>query len=119
MNLNQELTKISEYFAPRIIGEVNDVYIKLAKIKGNEIPWHSHKNEDEMFHVLSGSLYMEIENEEPFTLASGDVYIVKKGVRHRVSSVEECHILLVENKTTQHTGEVVTNVTKSIESQRY
>ena len=118
MNLNKELAKISAYFSPKIIGEVNDMYIKLVKIKGDKVPWHSHKNEDELFHVLKGSLYFEVEDQEPFTLNTGDLFIVKRGIDHRVSSVEECHLLLIENKTTQHTGDIVTDITKSIENQR-
>ena len=118
MNLNKELSKISEYFSPRIIGEVNDVYIKLVKIKGNKVPWHNHKNEDELFYILKGSLVMEIENEPPFQMNNGHMFVVEKGVNHRVRSAEECHLLLIENKTTQHTGDIVTEITKSIENQR-
>ncbi|MFK2818945.1 cupin domain-containing protein [Flavobacteriaceae sp. LMIT009] len=117
MNLTEKLTHIKEYFAPKVIGEVNDVFIKLAKIKGNEVPWHNHKNEDELFFILEGSLLFEIENKPPFTLQQGDLYIVKKGINHRVSSKEECHIMLVENKTTLHTGNAKHKITKSIDKQ--
>jgi len=117
MNLAEKLTHIKEYFAPKVIGEVNDVFIKLAKIKGNEVPWHNHKNEDELFFILEGSLLFEIENKPPFTLQQGDLYIVKKGINHRVSSKEECHIMLVENKTTLHTGNAKHKITKSIDKQ--
>ncbi len=119
MNLNKELAKISDYYSPRIIGEVNDVYIKLVKIKGDKVPWHNHKNEDELFHVLNGSLYFEVEDQKPFTLNAGDLFIVKRGVNHRISSVDECHLLLIENKTTQHTGDIVAEITKSINNQKY
>ena len=88
------------------------------KIKGDKVPWHNHKNEDELFHVLNGSLRFEIENQEPFNMTAGDLFIVKKGVNHRVSSVEECHLLLIENKTTQHTGAVASEITKSLAEQR-
>ena len=117
MNLNDELLEIKEYFSPKVIGEVNDVYIKLAKIKGDEIPWHNHENEDELFYVLEGKLYFEIEGEVPFNLNKGEMHIVKSGVMHRVSAVEECHIMLIENKTTMHTGDVASAITKSIGSQ--
>ncbi len=118
MNLKEKLSEISEYFSPKIIGEVNDVFIKLVKIKGDKVPWHKHKNDDELFYVIRGSLLFEIENQKPFTMNSGDLFIVKKGMTHRVSSKEESHILLVENKTTLHTGEIVSEITKSIEEQR-
>jgi len=118
MNLKEKLSEITEYFSPKIIGEVNDVFIKLVKIKGNKVPWHNHKNEDELFQILSGSLLFEIENRESFTMNKGDIFIVKRGINHRISSKEECHIMLVENKTALHTGEIVNEITKSIKKQR-
>ncbi len=119
MNLKNKLTEIQEYFSPKIIGEVNDVYIKLVKIKGDKVPWHNHKNEDELFFILSGSLCFEIENQESFAMKEGDLFIVKQGINHRVSSKEECHIMLIENKTALHTGDLTTEITKSIERQRF
>lgn len=118
MNLSQKLSEITSYFSPKIIGEVNDVYVKLVKIKGDKVPWHHHENEDELFHVLHGSLCFEIENQDPFTMNAGDLFIVKRGVNHRVSAVEECHLLLIENKTTQHTGNIITDITTSIQKQQ-
>lgn len=118
MNLKEKLSEITDYFSPKILGEVNDVFIKLVKIKGDKVPWHTHKNDDELFHVLSGSLLFEVKNQEAFTMKSGDIFIVKRGLNHRVSSKEECHIMLVENKTTLHTGEIVNEITKSIKEQR-
>ena len=117
MNLLQKFKDLNEYFLPKIVGEVNDVYVKIAKIKGNDLPWHNHKNEDELFYILEGNLLFEMEGEKPFTMNQGDLFIVKKGINHRVSSDEECKIMLIENKTTQHTGEVQSKITKSIEDQ--
>lgn len=117
LNLKSKFKNIQDYFSPKVIGEVNDVYIKVAKIKGDEIPWHNHKNEDELFYIVEGSLFFEIENQEGFTMNQGDLFIVKKGINHKVSAKEECKIMLIENKTTAHTGEVVSEVTKSIEDQ--
>ena len=110
-------TALAEYFSPRIIGEVNDVYVKVAKIKGEAIPWHNHAGEDELFYILSGSLLFEVEGEDPFTMESGDLYIVQRGVNHRVSSTEECSILLVENKSTAHLGDTESEITRSVEEQ--
>jgi quercetin dioxygenase-like cupin family protein len=117
MNIPKELIKIKEYFSPKVIGEVNDTYIKLAKIKGEKVPWHNHKNEDESFYILEGFLLMEIENKEPFTMQKGDFFIVKKGLNHRVSSTKECSIMLIENKATLHTGTTKSEITKSINKQ--
>lgn len=119
LNLLEESKKISSYFSPRILSEVNDQYVKLAKIKGEDIPWHNHKNEDELFYIIEGSLLMEIENEPSFTMNSGDLFVVPKGINHRVSATEECLIMLIETKSTQHTGDVITSITKSIENQKY
>lgn len=117
ININESFGTINEYFSPKVIGEVNDVYVKVALIKGNEIPWHNHKNEDELFYIISGTLLFEEKGKESFTMKEGDIYVVKKGIDHRISSEEECRILLIENKTTAHTGEVKTDITKSIDQQ--
>lgn len=119
LDLNEQFTTISDYFSPKIIGEVNNEFVKLAKIKGEDIPWHHHQNEDELFYIVEGSLLMEIENEASFTMNKGDLFVVKKGIQHRVSSTKECQIMLIESKTTKHTGEVETKITKSIEEQSY
>lgn len=117
MNIKQDFQKIKEYFSPKVIGEVNDSYVKIAKIKGDDLPWHEHKNEDEFFYIMDGELWMEVENKEGFTMQSGDYYLVKKGVKHRISSENECKIMLIEHKDTAHTGEVKSKITKSIEDQ--
>jgi mannose-6-phosphate isomerase-like protein (cupin superfamily) len=118
MNITEKFIEIKDYFSPRIIGEVNDVFIKLAKIKGDKIPWHNHENEDELFYVIEGSLLFEIEGRDSFMMSNGDIFIVKKGINHRVSSDEECKIMLIENKTTAHTGNVKSEITKSIDDQK-
>ena len=117
IHLRDRAAALTDYFSPRVIGEVNDVYVKVAKIKGDEIPWHSHAGEDELFYVIEGTLLFEVEGEEPFTMGSGDLYIVRRGVEHRVSSVEECSILLVENKTTAHLGDTDSEIARSVAEQ--
>ncbi|MEO1253727.1 MAG: cupin domain-containing protein [Bacteroidota bacterium] len=117
MNIQNHLSKMSEYFSPKVIGEVNDVYVKVAKIKGEDLPWHNHMNEDEGFFILDGELLFEEEGKESFPMKKGDFYVVKKGINHRVSSKKECHVMLIENKTTAHTGDVKSHVTKSVDEQ--
>ena len=117
MNLKNYLKDVKDYFSPKVIGEVNDVYIKVAKIKGEKVPWHNHENEDELFYIIEGSLWFEIEGEDSFVMNKGDIFIVKKGINHRISSVDECQIMLIENKTTAHTGKVKSDITKSVEQQ--
>jgi len=118
INIPATLKNIENHFSPKIIGEVNNVYIKIVKIVGEKVPWHNHKDEDELFYILEGSLVFEIENKPPFQMHKGDLYIVKRGVNHKVSSQNECHIMLIENKTALHTGAVSTEITKSIEEQQ-
>ena len=117
MHLKDYLSNVSDYFSPEVIGEVNDVYIKVAKIKGDKVPWHNHVNEDELFYIIEGNLLVEIEGEDNFEMNTGDIYIIKKGVNHRVSSTEECQVMLIENKTTAHTGDVHSEITKPIDQQ--
>ena len=117
IKLADRAASLTAYFSPRVIGEVNDVYVKVAKIKGQDIPWHSHAGEDELFYVIDGSLLFEVEGEPPFTMEAGDLYIVRRGVSHRVSSTGECSILLVENKSTAHLGDTESEIAKTIEEQ--
>jgi len=119
INIPVTLNTFRNHFSPKIIGEVNDVYIKIVKILGEKVPWHNHKNEDELFYILEGSLEVEIENKPPFQMNKGDLYIVKRGVNHKVNSQNECHLMLIENKTALHTGEVSAEITKSIAEQNY
>lgn len=116
-NVNKKLQQITEYFSPKIIAEVNDVYIKVVKVKGDKVPWHAHNNEDELFYVLEGKLLMQVEGQENLEMNAGDMYVVKKGLQHRVSCDEECRLMLIENKTTAHTGDVQSEITKSIKEQ--
>ena len=118
INLTQRARAVTEYWSPQVIGEINDVYVKLARGKGQDIPWHNHADEDELFYIVAGSLQFEEEGKEPFTMQKGDMYIVKRGVNHRVSADEDCVIMLIENKTTAHLGEVESAITKSVAEQR-
>ncbi len=119
MNLKNAFISLDNYFSPKIIGKVNDHYIKVVKIKGQEVPWHNHENEDELFYVVKGALLMEIENQTDLILKKGDLLVVKKGKNHRVSSKEECLIMLIESKTTEHTGKIKAAITKPIRDQFY
>lgn len=104
-----------EFWSPRVIGEVNDTYVKVAKLMGS-LAWHSHEDEDELFLVLKGRLRIELEGGN-VELGEGDMYVVPKGVRHNPVAEEECHIMLIERKSTQHTGDVITEKTRSLADQ--
>lgn len=116
-NIDNLLNRISEFYSPKIIAEVNDQHVKLVKILGQEVPWHNHQEEDELFYILEGELFMEIENSPPFQMKEGDLFVVKKGVNHRVSSKAECKIMLIETNSTKHTGDIASSITKSIDQQ--
>ena len=105
--------------SPKIIADVNDVYVKLAKIKGQDLPWHTHDDEDELFYVMKGRMRMEMRGGHSFDMTEGELLVVPKGVEHRVHAEEECWLMLIENKTTKHTGDVPSPITKSVDEQRY
>ena len=106
---------LTELWSPRVVGEVDDAYIKVAKVHGS-LAWHSHENEDELFFILKGHLRIEMESGT-VELDEGEMFVVPKGVRHNPIAEEECHILLIEGKTTQHTGDVKTEKTRSLAEQ--
>lgn len=91
------------------------MYVKVAKVHGS-FTWHRHENEDELFLVLKGRLRIELEGDA-VELEEGDMYVVPKGVLHNPIAEEECKILLIERKSTHHTGNVTADITRSIEEQ--
>ena len=115
VNLLEELELVNDYWSPRVVGEVNDQYVKVAKLKGT-LTWHKHDDEDELFYVLRGRLVIEYEDGQ-VVLNEGDFHVVPKGTMHNPVAEDECWIALIESVTTQHTGDVVTDKTKSIEQQ--
>lgn len=105
INIAEKLSQFSELYSPKILGEVNDSYVKAVKLQG-EFVWHHHDNEDEMFLVVSGLLKMQFRDHEEF-IRAGELIIVPRGVEHLPSAEEETHILLFEPKTTLNTGNIV------------
>ena len=103
---------LTELWSPRVVAEVDDVYVKVAKVHGT-LAWHSHEQEDELFLVLAGHLRLEME-AGAVELDEGELFVVPKGVRHNPVAAEPCLVLLIERKTTRHTGDVVTEQTRSI-----
>ena len=89
--------------------------MKVAKLQGS-LAWHSHDNEDELFFILKGSLRIEME-DRAVELREGDAFVVPKGVRHHPVAEDECHVMLIERKSTLHTGTEVTDKTRSIAEQ--
>jgi mannose-6-phosphate isomerase-like protein (cupin superfamily) len=111
----QVAASLTELWSPRVIGEVDDAYIKVAKVHGS-LAWHSHEAEDELFLILKGKLRIEMESGV-VELSEGQMFIVPKGMRHNPVAEQECHLMLIERKSTLHTGSVVTEKTRSIAEQ--
>lgn len=112
VNIYQKLEKFNEYWSPKIVGEVNESYVKMAKFKG-EFLWHTHDNEDEMFFVVKGQLIVKFRDKE-VTLNQGEFLIIPKGVEHMPVAEEEVHVMLIEPRTTLNTGDVKND--KTVES---
>jgi len=104
VNIAQKFTLFHEYWQPKIAGELNDSYVKLVKLKG-EFIWHHHEAEDELFLVVKGKLLIQLR-EQDIWLNEGEFVIIPKGVEHKPVAAEECHLLLLEPKTTINTGNV-------------
>ena len=106
---------LTELWSPRVVGEVDDAYIKVAKVHGS-LAWHSHEDEDELFLILKGRLRIEMEGGA-VELSEGEMFIVPKGVRHNPVAEQECHLMLIERKSTLHTGNVTTDKTRCLTEQ--
>jgi mannose-6-phosphate isomerase-like protein (cupin superfamily) len=104
VNIAEKFAHIDDYWSPRIAGELNDSYVKLARIKG-EFLWHHHENEDELFLVIRGRLRMKLRDGDRW-VNEGEFIVVPRGVEHMPVAEEECYILLLEPKTTVNTGNV-------------
>jgi len=110
ININQKFSLFNEHWSPKIIGELNGQDVKLAKIKG-EFVWHDHKNEDELFYIIKGTLKLEFR-DKMVTLNEGEMLIIPKGVEHKPIADEEVWVLLFEPSNIKHTGDVEHELTK-------
>ena len=102
VNLDQKFNLFQDYWSPKIAGELNDFYVKLAKLKG-EFVWHHHETEDELFLVVKGTLLIKLRDRDIW-LQEGEFFIIPKGVEHLPIAKEEAHVLLLEPKSTLNTG---------------
>lgn len=109
VNIGDALSRIDDYWSPRIGGTINDFQLKLVKLQG-EFHWHHHDVEDELFLVVQGRLLMKLEadNGGDIVIEPGEFLVVPHGVRHcPVALTDEVHLMLLEPATTVNTGEVV------------
>jgi mannose-6-phosphate isomerase-like protein (cupin superfamily) len=111
INIMNKFSLFNEKWTPKIIGELNDQYVKLCKLK-DDFVWHSHENEDELFMVFKGTLLMEFRDGRIVKVKQGEILIVPKGVEHRPHTNGDIVFnLLFEPKTTLHTGDVENELT--------
>ena len=104
VNLREKFSRVEDYWSPKIVGEVNDSYVKAVKLKG-EFVWHHHEQEDELFLVVQGTLRMRLR-DRAVSLLEGEFLIVTRGVEHLPIAEDEVHVLLFEPKSTLNTGNV-------------
>jgi quercetin dioxygenase-like cupin family protein len=107
---------LTEHWSPKVVGRVNDQFVKVAKVKG-QLAWHKHDIEDELFLVVRGRLRIQFEDGPETVLEAGEFCVVPRGVMHNPVADEACWILLIETVTTKHTGDTQTPLTRSIEQQ--
>lgn len=103
VNLSEKFSKFAEHWSPRVVAEMNDYQIKLAKFQGDFV-WHDHKDTDEVFLVVKGAMGIELR-DGTVHLSEGEVYVVPKGVEHRPFAEDECHVLLIEPRGVVNTGD--------------
>ncbi len=106
VNLAEKFGLFHEQWRPKIVAELNDAYVKLAKVQG-EFVWHRHDAEDELFLVVKGSLLIRLRDRD-LRLEAGELVVIPAGVDHLPIADEEAHVLLFEPKSTLHTGTVRT-----------
>jgi mannose-6-phosphate isomerase-like protein (cupin superfamily) len=104
VNLKEKFGNFSDYWSPKIIGEVNDCQVKAVKLKG-EFIWHHHENEDELFLVVQGTLRMKFRDHQAI-IQEGEFLVVPRGIEHCPVADEEVHIILIEPKSTLNTGNI-------------
>ncbi len=102
VNLAEKFSLFADHWSPKIVGELNDSYVKVVKLKG-EFVWHHHEKEDELFLVVKGQLLIRLRDRDLW-LQEGEFVIIPKGVEHLPVAEEEAHVLLLEPKTTLNTG---------------
>jgi len=104
VTLDKKFNLFSEQWKPKIIAELNDSHVKIAKLKG-EFVWHHHEKEDEMFLVLKGTLTIKLRDQD-ITLKQGELVVIPKGVEHKPVADDEVQLMMIEPKTTLNTGNV-------------
>lgn len=108
LNLDAVLSSFDDLWMPRIVTQVNNYDVRVAKLQGDFV-WHVHEDTDEFFLVLDGELTIGLRSddgeESAVHMKRGDVFVVPKGTEHRPSSPAGASILLFEPAGTVNTGD--------------
>jgi len=104
VNIKDKFSQFDEHWQPKIVGELNGQYVKLAKLKG-EFVWHQHESEDEMFMVIKGQLLIKLRDHDVI-LNPGEFFIIPRGVEHIPIADDEVEVMLFEPKSVVNTGDV-------------
>ncbi|MFM8426048.1 MAG: cupin domain-containing protein [Chloroflexota bacterium] len=102
INIQDKFSKFTDHWAPKIIAQLNDYHLKLAKVQG-EFVWHDHPETDEVFIVIKGHLDI-LFCDGKVSLVEGEMFVVPKGLEHKPVAKQECHILLIEPAGLVNTG---------------
>ena len=111
VNLAEKFSLFGGHWEPKIAGELNNQYVKLAKLKG-EFVWHHHEKEDEFFMVINGHLTIKLRDKD-IELDEGEFCIIPRGVEHIPAAEEEVNVLMFEPKSTVNTGSTESDKTIS------
>ena len=111
INIDKCFGMFDDTFSPKIVGELNNQLVMLVRCEGDKVPWHIHDDEDEMFYVLDGVLEVQERNRN-VSLHAGEMYIVRRGVEHRVVPQDHVKLVLFEPASIKHTGKVRSQITK-------
>ena len=103
VNLAEKFTKFSEQQSPKVVAQVNEYHVKIARIQG-EFVWHHHPETDEMFLVIEGTMQIEFR-DHGVRLDKGELFVVPRGIEHKPIADEECQIVLFEPAGTVNTGD--------------
>ena len=103
VNLAAKFASFDEPWQPKVVAELNDAHVRIAKIEG-EFVWHHHDDEDELFLVVAGRMRMQFRDGD--VVESGELFVVPRGVEHCPIGEDGCQIVMVEPKTTLNTGNV-------------
>ncbi len=109
IKLSEKFNLINDLWKPKVIAELNGQQVKIAKVKG-EFVWHDHKDEDELFFIVQGTLKMMFR-DKTVVVNAGEMIVVPKGIEHKPVAEDEVWMMLFEPDNIKHTGNVISELT--------